>query len=116
MGNLERFDLRQERRRNIAEYYDTFMIGSPIQVLEGSANWLYTRFVPDRQTFMKRMKSQNVPVSVVHVGIHRNDIFGNTKDLPVQKLWDEHHVCIPIHSRMGDYDVERVVRAYNSTF
>jgi dTDP-4-amino-4,6-dideoxygalactose transaminase len=59
------------------------------------------------------MKEKNIPVSVVHVGIDRNDIFGGKQDLPNQRYWDDHHVCLPIHSNLTDDDVYRIIESVN---
>jgi dTDP-4-amino-4,6-dideoxygalactose transaminase len=58
------------------------------------------------------MKSKGIPVSVVHVGIDRNEIFGGkVMENENQRYWDDHHVCIPCHSSLTDEDVQRVIDA-----
>jgi dTDP-4-amino-4,6-dideoxygalactose transaminase len=112
LGNLEGFMQRQNRRDDIARRYDDLLPESCIvEKIGNSANWLYTILIDDRSKFMKMMKSKNIPVSVVHVGIQRNDIFRNKDELPNQEYWDRHHVCLPIHSSLTDDDVKRVVDA-----
>jgi perosamine synthetase len=111
LGNLVGFKERQERVKKIAKIYDE-KIAENIPVVEkksGCSYWLYDILIPERESFIRAMKSRGVPTSVVHVGIDRNDVFGGIQDLPVQRYWDEHHVCLPIHAGLTDEDVEQVV-------
>lgn len=115
LGNLHGFKERQERVRNISLYYnDHFSDSEEFNVIvkkSGCSHWLYDVMVKRRSDFIRAMKSRGIPVSVVHIGIDRNDIFGGRQDLPVQRYWDEHHVCLPIHSSLTDEDVEKVVNS-----
>ena len=115
LGNLKGFWERQKRRDAIAKFYDV-KLPKEIQTHRetGSANWLYTVLVDNRKDFMRMMREKDIPVSVVHVGIDRNDIFGGLQDLPNQRYWDEHHVCLPIHPNLTEEDVNRVVEAVNN--
>lgn len=113
LGNLAGINDRQFRRQDIATDYDTFMLGTPLKRSQGSSNWLYTRWVDDRNGFIQKMKKRNVPASVVHVGIDRNSIFNSYTDLPMQREWDAHHVCLPCHSGLSNSDVRKVIGAYN---
>lgn len=115
LGNLHGFKERQERAKQIAKKYDEYLLGASgdvehIQKKEGCSYWLYDILIHrSRLDFMRAMKDRGVPTSVVHVGIDRNTVFGGQQDLPVQRYWDEHHVCLPCHAGMTDEDVEKVV-------
>jgi perosamine synthetase len=114
LGNLTGFKERQERVKQIAKHYDSTLPFTDLVYImkeEGCSFWLYDCLVENRPEFLRAMKDRGIPVSVVHVGIDRNDIFGGLQDLPVQRYWDEHHVCLPIHSGLTDEDVEKVVEA-----
>lgn len=117
LGNLVGFEMRQERVKEIAKRYDDGIQDSGKETIvskkDGCSYWLYDVLVERRPDFMRAMKDRGVPVSVVHVGIDRNDVFGGLQDLPIQRYWDEHHVCLPIHSSMTDEDVEQVIEAVN---
>lgn len=112
LGNLHGVKDRLKRRRDIAKAYDEGIgdMGTTRHI--GSSNWLYTILVNRRKDFIRMMKSKDIPVSVVHNGIHKNKIFGRW-DLPVQRAWDEHHICLPINSSLTDEDVEQVINAVN---
>ena len=109
LGNLHGFEERQARVRLIAGYYSSQLSEYAVVKRDGCSYWLYDLLVERRADFMRAMKDRGVPTSVVHVGIDRNDIFGGQKDLPIQRYWDEHHVCIPIHSSLTDEEVAQVV-------
>lgn len=111
LGNLEGFSSRQEIRTRIADYYTDNL---PEEVLTHrsvySANWLYTILVNDRPAVLRRFEKAKIPASVVHVGIDKHKVFGGFQDLPNQRYWDIHHLCIPINSRMTLEDAEKVVK------
>lgn len=116
LGNLVGFKKRQERVKQIAKKYDENMPWFEGEACvtskkEGCSYWLYDMLIKDRPSFLKAMKSRGVPVSVVHAGIDRNDVFGGKQDLPMQRHWDEHHVCLPIHAGLTDENVEKVINA-----
>jgi perosamine synthetase len=76
--------------------------------------WLFTIKVERREDFIEKMNSLLIPVSVVHVGIHKNSIFQNTNVLENQKIFDAKQISIPIHSGLTDEQVEQIIRAIKS--
>lgn len=112
LGNLNGIQERISRRRDVALRYCVELRINPVYD-SGSSYWLYDLLIQDRSEFMRAMKSRNIPVSVVHVGIDKHPIFNGTSDLPNQRYWDKHHVCLPCHSSLTDEDVERVIHAVN---
>lgn len=111
LGNLVGFKERQARRKEIYELYKSRLVTNVPRKKDGCSHWLFDFIAEDRPNFLKAMKSRDIPVSVVHVGIDKHGVFGGTQDLPVQRYWDEHHVCLPIHSGLTDEDVDKVVEA-----
>lgn len=115
LGNLIGIQEGIEKRRAIAECYFTNMTHGSHTWFEGSSWWVYSFLVQDREDFLREMKNKNIPASVVHVGIDKHPIFGiEYDDLPNQRYWDKHHVCLPCHSSMTWEDVQRVVEAVNA--
>lgn len=110
LGNLDGFRLREALRHGVAEFYEKNLFELSIE-REGSTDWLYTILVQNRSNFLKMMKEKKIPVSVAHVGIDRNEIFGGKRNLPVQRHWDERHVCLPCHASLTNEDIEKVVDA-----
>jgi perosamine synthetase len=118
LGNLEDLDLILTRRAEIAARYRRELGGVPgVTLLESrpdrqSANWLFTIHVERRDDFVRMMQSKEIEVSVVHLRIDRNDIFGGErKDLPALARFTESCISIPVHCALSDDDVGRIVDA-----
>lgn len=76
-----------------------------------SANWLFTMHVEHRTDFARMMQSKGVAVSVVHLRIDRNDVFGGLRDdLPVLDRLTQTHISIPLHNGLTDDDVSYVIQ------
>jgi perosamine synthetase len=112
IGNLVGIHKRIEKRRRIAKYYHENM-KTKGTFKSGSSYWVYDILVSYRNLFLQSMKENDIPASVVHIGIDKHPVFSTNDDLPVQRFWDEHHVCLPCHSSMTQEDVERVVDVVN---
>lgn len=113
LGNLEASRVAIADRKMLASMYDN-EIPQEYQVKRhhGGSCWLYDLLVDNRSDFIRMMKSKDIPVSVVHVGIDRNNIFGGkVMENTNQRYWDEHHICIPCHSSLTDEDVHKVIDA-----
>lgn len=108
LGNLIGFSNREFRRNLLARQYDNNLTDY-VTYRKKTTNWLYTILVERRNDFIRAMKDRGIPTSIVHAGIDRNQIFGGKQDLPVQRYWDEHHVCLPLHSQLSDEDVQKVI-------
>lgn len=116
IGNLEFFDEKLKRLDEIAEIYKKELSNvSGIKLLKynsdrKSSNWLFPLLVEDRENFVKKMKSYNIPVSVVHLGIDKNEIFGG-KDYSLinQRKFDENQIHIPINFSLDDMQIEKII-------
>jgi perosamine synthetase len=76
-----------------------------------SSNWLYTFHVDDRINFIKKLKSENIECSVVHLGIDDNSIFGKKNmSLVNQRKFDSTQISIPIHSGLSDENIEKIIK------
>lgn len=117
LGNLSDFNLNLKRRREIAKFYRKELIGAPgIELLNyvddrKSAFWLFTILVEKRLDFIRRLKEYGILASVVHQRIDRNIVFGGiNRNLVNQKIFDEHQVSIPLHNKLTDAQVARIVK------
>lgn len=110
LGNLNGIKERLRYVQEIASCYDEELSKHACKK-SGSSNWLYTLLVDRRDDFIRAMRSRNIPVSVVHKGIHKNTVFSNRSHLPNQEYWDKHHICIPIHAGLTQLDTFNVVQA-----
>lgn len=122
LANLEVLIANLERRREIAERYDNALKNIPgINLFEYDPNkissyWLYGFHVENRNKFIKKMATADVPTSVVHLGIQKNDIFNHasTNTLTQQTRFDETQIHIPVHNELKDDDVEYILKTIKS--
>jgi perosamine synthetase len=107
LANLNSYEKRLAKRREIAELYSReLQTVSGIKLFQyandrQSAYWLFGMHVDKRLDFVRYMKSCQIPVSVVHQRIDRNEIFGGLADLPQQEFFDESQIHIPIHDAIN---------------
>lgn len=116
LGNLESFPRRLARRREIAAFYRATLRGvAGLELLRVEPNrehasWLFTILVDRREDFARRLADKGVPTSVVDLRIDRNSVFGGLRDdLPGQAEFDRRQISIPLHDRLSDEDVAKVV-------
>jgi perosamine synthetase len=121
LGNLETLAARLKRRRDIGAHYNRELSGVPGLTLlrqesdRDHAYWLFTVRVERREEFVRRLAASSVPVSVVHLGIDHNAVFGGARgDLPGQAEFNRTQVSLPVHEGLDDEDVATVVRAVRS--
>jgi perosamine synthetase len=107
LANLNSYHERLKKRREIAAFYTKELSDvSGIKLFQysndrDSAYWLFGMHVDKRLDFVRHMKSGQIPVSVVHQRIDRNEIFGGLADLPQQEFFDESQIHIPIHDAIN---------------
>jgi perosamine synthetase len=117
LANLEDLDQILSRRKEIAnEYLKNLKDVNGIELLQYDnrhecAWWLFTLKVQEREGFIKKLKSKNIPASVVHIGIHKNQIFKNKITLENQSLFDKNQISIPIHSALNSEMVDYIITA-----
>ncbi len=122
LANLNDLPANLERRRAIAAYYD-----NELGKVEGvelfkynnyreSAYWLYGFHVENRDAFILKLKQEGVPVSVVHQGIHKNDLFTHRskESLNTQYSFDRSQIHIPVHNDLTDEQVQLIVTTIKS--
>lgn len=117
LANLEDLPMILRKRRDIAHIYLKELANIPGLTLldyqndRESSYWLFTTLVDNRIDFIKKLKSDGIPVSVVHQRIDRNDIFGGKNyDLVNQVEFDKNQISIPIHSGLTDSDVSLILK------
>jgi len=118
LGNIETLEGRLARRREIATIYRRELSHVPgLALLDSSpdrihAYWLFTVLVENRAAFIRKLASQGIPSSVVHLRIDRYSIFGGIRDsLPGQDDFESRQVAIPVHERLSGEQVESVIGA-----
>lgn len=116
LSNLAGFKERLAKVRNLASQYRQALNGvSGIELFNNSqdrlsACWLFGVHVERRNDFARKMKSVNIPVSVVHQRIDRNSVFGSLRaDLQAQEKFDATQIHLPIHMGVNKEDIELIV-------
>ena len=116
LANLELLQKNLDRRREIAAHYT-----SELQHVPGinlfnynedreSAHWLYGFHVENREQFISKLKENDIPVSIVHVGIDVNKLFQKSwSNLPAQRKFDLTQIHIPVHNELDDEQVLQIV-------
>lgn len=120
IGNLKNIKERLKRYRQIANRYNNEISINGITKFDyksdrESSYWLYGFHVENRIDFIKKLESNGIQSSVVHLGIDRNDIFGG-KDFSLenQRRFDETQINIPIHDGLNDDEVDKIIKIINS--
>ncbi|MDG7018268.1 MAG: DegT/DnrJ/EryC1/StrS family aminotransferase [Nitrososphaerota archaeon] len=109
------------RRTFIAKRYREELEGlEGIELMENrddrqSSNWLFSLHVKKRLSFAKAMWDSGIEVSVVNWRNDKYTVFGGLRqDLPnTDKLYQD-YLAIPMHNKLSDDDVERVIAAVKS--
>lgn len=117
LGNLESLDIKLNRIKDIARMYRENLSDVPgLNLLNyksdrESSYWLFPVFVEEREKFIKKLKIDGIPTSVVHLGIDKNTIFGG-KDysLTNQRFFDDNQIHIPINDNLTDEDVYFIIK------
>lgn len=121
LGNLRDFPKRLKRRQEIGARYRNELSDVPgLQLLDfrsdrTHAYWLFTVSVENRLDFIKKLTEYGVPVSVVHLRIDRNSIFGGIKeDLVNQAEFDQKQIAIPVHDELTDDEIGKIIKVMKS--
>jgi perosamine synthetase len=120
LSNLKSFKNRLSYIRKIADEYKLQLANlSGLKLLTTRnaydfihAYWLFGMHVEKRNDFIKYMREKNIPVSVVHQGIDKNDIFRPySTSLPEQRAFDQTQIHIPIHENLNWGQVEFIIES-----
>lgn len=117
LGNLEIFDKKIERIKNIAKIYNKELSNvAGIKLMDyksdrESSYWLYPILVEDRINFITKLKEKNIPTSVVHLGIDKNSIFGGKNETLInQRFFDKNQIHLPINDKLTDNDINLIIK------
>ena len=121
LGNLEVIEGKLDRIKSIAKLYEKSLQGvGGLKLMDykndrESSYWLFPMLVERRVDFINKLKDNGVPSSVVHLGIDKNTLFGG-KDYSLinQRYFDENQIHIPIHDKLSDEDVNKIIETIKS--
>ncbi len=116
IGNLTQIDEKLDRIKSIANRYQRKLEDvSGIKLMNykddrESCYWLFPLIVENRIEFIKKLKENGIPTSVIHLGIDKNSVFGG-KDMSLvnQRWFDDNQIHIPIHADLTDEDVDLII-------
>ena len=118
LGNLTNIKRRIQRRRQIADIYNSHLKNiSGLKLFNykddrQSSFWLYGMHVENRFNFINAMKSRGIEVSVVHQGIYKNEVFGGLrKDIINKRKFDKSQIHIPIHENLSLSQVDYIANS-----
>lgn len=116
LGNLEDFPKRLKRRQQLGCYYRERLKDVPgLQLLKCEADrkhayWLFTVLVEKREAFIRKLAEHAIPVSVVHLRIDGNSVFGGQRgDLPGQDIFNERQISLPIHDGLDEASISHLI-------
>lgn len=116
IANLKDIPSTLKRHRQIASFYSRNLCNIPGLTLLGSKSdrvssfWIFTILVERREDFIRKMASNGIPASVVHLRIDKNSVFGGIRrDLINQEKFNEMQVSLPVHSALTDEEIEQIV-------
>lgn len=115
LEQLRHFDSIFRRRAQIAKIYREELEGIPgITLLENKkdrvhANWLFALHVEERRKFAEVMRSRGIAVEVHNWRNDKYTIFGGLrKDLLNTEKVDKTLICIPLHPKLSDEEVDYI--------
>jgi len=121
VAQLDDLSLVLSRRKEIVERYRRELKDVPgLKLLSQkedreSGNWLFTIRVKDRQGFIKKLLDNDIESHMVHVRCDIYPIFGGKRlDLPGMNEVEPEYVSIPLHCKLSDEDVSKIIKTIKS--
>lgn len=119
LAQLRRLDSLQSRRRSIWEryqsefaQYDWLVRPRDAERDERHSYFTYCVRVPGaRNRFAKMLLERKIYTTLRYHPLHMNAIYKSSARLPVCERLNEEALSLPIHPRLSDADVERVIAA-----
>lgn len=118
LSQLERFEANVRRRREIWRRYRAAFAGHErLRALdhdpERMVPFLFALMVDgDRDRVRTRLRSQGVHAGSHYQAAHLHEVFaGSGPSLPAAEAFSQRVLTLPLHTRLDDDDVERVVTA-----
>jgi perosamine synthetase len=120
LANLGDLTDTLKRHRQIAAAYKENLGNVPGLTLlnhksdRESSFWIFTILVERREDFIRKLASEGIPSSVVHLRIDRKSVFGGIRrDLVNQEKFNEMQVSLPVHSGLTDEEIDHIIYTVN---
>lgn len=116
LANLNDIQTILNRHRCISDFYTRNLNDIPGLTLlkykpdRQSSYWIFTILVERREDFIRKLASHGIPVSVVHLRIDKNSVFGGVRnELINQEKFNAFQVSLPVHSALKDEEVDHII-------
>jgi dTDP-4-amino-4,6-dideoxygalactose transaminase len=124
LAQLGRIDALQERRKEIWEIYQRELVDvsglvTPLNIdtSDRHSYFTYCIRVPRRDELAHYLLKEQIYTTLRYHPLHLNPLYGQTEvQLPNCEQLNEDALSIPIHPRMSDEDVQRVVSSIKTFF
>jgi perosamine synthetase len=121
LGNLMRINEKLSKHKKISKLYNSELYDVKGLTLfdeqhdRESSHWLFGLHVENRNDFIRKLKDYNIPSSVIHLGIDKNDLFGGLDESLVnQRNFDSTQIHIPNHDGLCDEDIYKIIKTIKS--
>jgi len=109
------------RRKKIVQIYrENLKDIKGLELLENrndriSGNWLFTIKVANRKGFIEKLRQNQIESHMVHIRCDVYPIFGGKRlDLPAMNKVEDKYVSIPLHCKLTDADVKKIIKVIRS--
>jgi perosamine synthetase len=114
---LKKLDLMNARRKEIAEYYDEYLLRNSLDYVFDSdtskSSWhIYHLKVDDRDKLSVYMKENGIATGVHYKPVHLYSCYGNTPSLPFSETVFKKIISLPMHPNLTNEDVEFIIDTF----
>ncbi len=122
LAGLDEFDKTLEYRKKLLAKYEELLDPNPdVEVIAHTrpdrehAAWLCTVSVERRRDLQQKLLDNRIESNQVHYRNDRYSIFSSKKlPLPHMDYLEERYLCLPLHTKMSEADVEKICSVINS--
>jgi perosamine synthetase len=116
LGNLKEINSILDHHRKLGKLYYEGLKNIPgLQLMRHkndreSSWWFFQALVNDREGFIRRLKEDGIPASVVHLRIDSNSVFGGIRrELVNQEKFNDLQVSLPVHNGIKEEEVNQII-------
>jgi len=115
LEQLKKLDLINQKRKKIAKrYFQEIQTEKKMPYNKEYSYHFYWLLVKNRNTFMKKMKSENIETGIHYFPIHKMSFYEKKQKLINTERVSQEIVSLPIHSNLSNSDVTRIIKLANS--
>jgi perosamine synthetase len=116
ISQLSKLKALNNKKKKIAKkYFKKLNVKDKMPFSKDCSYHLYWIQVEDRDNFLKKMNLMGIETGIHYKPIHTMTFYKSKKSLPITEKISKKIVSIPIHSNLTDENVERIIKAVNSS-